>query len=151
MNFSAGRIGLEEERDAWRLLQHFAREHFNRPVYLDWLESSMLNSAFPLEPRDIERLQEPKITPRGYGYYDPLKDVQATVMGIDNGLETRTETLAEQGRDFDEVLETLKAEKEAAAEAGIIFVGGKPTSGSAPENQPANSNDPNGDTSATGG
>jgi capsid protein len=143
VNFSAGRLGVDEERDAWRVIQGWKKEHIIRPVFLDWLQSGMLEGILPIGPGELARLSEPKITARGYGYYDPLKDVEATVMAIDNGLDTRTDTLAEQGKDFDEVLETLKDEKEAADAAGIIFVGGKPSPGIAPENKPADPNDPN--------
>jgi lambda family phage portal protein len=150
VNFSAGRLGVQQEQDNWGILHSLAKHRY-RGVNLDWLQSSMLNNAFRIEPKDIIRLQEPKITPRGFGYYDPLKDMQAYVMGIDNGLDNRTDILAGKGKDFSKNLANLKSEKDEAAKAGVVFVGGKPTSGSAPENQPANANDPNGDTTDTAG
>ena len=126
VNFSAGRIGLEEERDGWRIIQGVGREHLVRPVFLDWLPAGMLTGALQITPMDIERLREPKITPRGYGYYDPLKDIQALEKAISLGVDTRTHTLAEQGREFSEVLETLKTENEMAEEADVDISPAKP-------------------------
>jgi len=150
VNFSAGRLGVDQEHDNWSIIHSFGRNRY-RAVNIDWLKSSMLSKAFPLEPRDVIRLSTPKITPRGWGLYDPLKDVQAYVMECDNGLNNRTDILARKGKDFSKNLANLKSEQEEAKAAGVVFVGGKPTSGSAPENQPANANDPNGDTTNTAG
>ena len=44
------------------------------------------------------------------GFMDPVKEIQATVMAVDNHLVTRHEAVAEYGRDFDDMVETLKDE-----------------------------------------
>jgi len=150
VNFSAGRLGWQNENDHWSILQSPFKYRY-RAVNVDWLKSSMLSNAFPLEPRDIIRLSTPQITAREKDYYDPLKDVQADVMECDNGLNNQIDILAKKGRNFWKNLEKLKTIKEAAKAAGVVFVGGKPTSGSAPENQPQDPKDPNGDSAASGG
>lgn len=151
VNFSAGRIGLEEERDHWRGIQGFGREHLVRPVRLDWQKSGMLAGAIAIDLNQLERLSEPKITPRGYGYYDPLKDVQTDEKRLALGLTSRKRILADQGDDeFEEIMEELDDENAVAAEYEMDIAPAKAGAGSqaagAGEEKPANANDPNGDT-----
>jgi capsid protein len=65
--------------------------------------------------------------PRGWAWVDPLKDIQASVMAINNGLDTRTDVNAENGREFEEIVTTLAAEKALAAKLGLDFTAEKPT------------------------
>ncbi len=139
VNYSSARIGLLEERDIWRGLQQFLVEHFCRRVHLAWLEAGMLTGALALRPADFERLREPQWQPRGWAWVDPMKDVQATVMAINNGLQSRTDALAEQGEEFTETVVKLAAEQALLKQQGIELNTGKPTISqpSAPEAEPA--------------
>ena len=47
------------------------------------------------------------------GYMDPTKEIEADVMAIDNRLASRHEILAQNGRDFDDLLPILREEQEA--------------------------------------
>jgi lambda family phage portal protein len=129
VNFSSARIGLLEERDVWRGLQQFVIEHFCRRVFRAWLRSAMLTGAVEVKPKDFKRFSEPLWKPRGWTWVDPLKDVQAAVMAINNGLDSRTDTLDEQGGDFAETLDKLAAEQEMIEEKGVILLTGTPVSG----------------------
>jgi lambda family phage portal protein len=119
VNYSSARIGLMSERDTWRGIQNFQKEHLQRRVFIAWLKSAMLTGALPIRARDLKRLQEPVFQPRGWRWVDPLKEVQASVLAINNGLDTRTDVIAEQGGDFEERMTTLKHEQEVIAEKGI--------------------------------
>ncbi|MCA1567244.1 MAG: phage portal protein [Acidobacteria bacterium] len=129
VNYSSARIGLLEERDIWRGLQGFVIEHFCRRVYLAWLRAGMLTGELALRPQDFERLREPMWQPRGWAWVDPMKDVQASVLAINNGLATRTDTLAEQGEDFEETVGKLASEQELLDAKAIRIVAGKPSAG----------------------
>lgn len=149
VNFSAGRIGMEEERDGWRIIQGVGREHLVRPVFLDWLPAGMLTGALPINPLDIERLREPKVTPRGYAYYDPKNDIEALEKAIALGVDTRSDTLAEQGREFSEVIAQLKEEQEMADEADVDISPARPGVASQPgDQQTANSDQQSADPNA---
>lgn len=119
VNFSSIRAGLLEERDVWRTLQQFVIEHFCDEVYTAWLEQAFLTGALELTDAEYEAVSMPVWQPRGWQWVDPLKDVQATVMAIDNTLATRTDALAEQGADFEEIVAVLAQEKEMLDAAGI--------------------------------
>jgi lambda family phage portal protein len=146
VNFSAARIGLQEERDWWRSLQVFVIEHFMRRVYLGWLKSSMLTGALPFRIEDLPRLTEPQFIARGWPYMEPLKDAQATALRIKMGTYTRTYDLAEEGNyNFADVLKTLASEEDQADAAGVDI--SPPTGGTVhqPQEETKDPNDPNGD------
>jgi len=121
VNFSSARIGLQGERDWWRGLQFFLILHYLRRIYLAWLKSSMINGALQIGPSDLVRLATPRFIPRGWPYMQPVDDVTAIEKAIAIGIETRTDPLAEQGREFDDVIETLGNEN-AAAEAKKVDI-----------------------------
>jgi lambda family phage portal protein len=119
VNYSSARIGLLSERDVWRGLQGFKVEHFNRVVYLLWLRSSMLSGALDIRVSDYRRLQEPVWHARGWTWIDPKKEADGTVVAINNGFDTITATLAEQGRDLDDYIVERRRELKLLKDAGI--------------------------------
>lgn len=133
-NFSSARIGLLEERDMWKALQRFVSEHFCDAVYAAWLESSYLTGAIEITMGDYEAIQEPTWQPRGWQWVDPVKDVQATILAINNGLATRTDALAAQGQDFEETVLMLAQEKLLLDENGVELAASeqKPSKETAP-------------------
>jgi lambda family phage portal protein len=132
VNYSSARIGLMSEREQWRALQQFMIEHFERTVYLMWLKSAMLSGALNIRVMDYKRLLEPLFQPRGWAWVDPKTDAVATVTGIDNGFDTITDTLAEQGKDIEEFIATRKRELKLMEEAGIELNAAKPAPTGAP-------------------
>lgn len=68
-----------------------------------WLKSSVENGDLPEEAYSAE------ITwvPIGQPWIDPLKEVQADVMALHNGLVSRQEICRRHGRDYETVLEEL--------------------------------------------
>lgn len=132
VNYSSARIGLLSERDTWRALQNFTAEHLCRRVFLAWLRSSMMTGAVKVRPADFERLSEPAFQPRGWRWIDPLKEVQANVTAINNGLDTMTSVIAEQGGDIEETLNTRAAEQKMIEQKGVKLLSGgaeKPAAG----------------------
>lgn len=120
VNYSSIRAGLLEERDVWRFLQCFMIEHFYHRVFQNWLKSAMLTGAVQLSLRDYERIQD-NWRPRGWDWVDPLKDIQAAILAIMNGLESRTDYCDERGDDFLDNVKKLKKEREAMEAAGLAL------------------------------
>lgn len=123
VNYSSMRSGLLIERDVWRMLQRWWIDRLLQPVYEAWLSTSILTGALVLDSRDSRKFQNIKWTPRGWAWVDPLKDVNATVIAIKNGLESRTGALAEKGDDLEDIFEELNAEKKLAESYGMVFEG----------------------------
>lgn len=139
VNYSSMRSGLLIEREYWRTLQEWWTDSFLLPVYEEWMQFAMLSGALKLDSRDPRRFRDVQFRPRGWPWVDPLKDNQATVLAIQNGLGSRTAALAEQGEDFEEIIEQLAEETRIAAELGVTIVG--PAGGAMTEKSPTEEED----------
>lgn len=121
VNFSSGRLGVQESRDYWMELQRMLIESVVQPVFEDWLKASLLNGAIDL-PFDPERYSDEDAIhymPRRWDWVDPLKDTQATILQIQNGLETREGALRKKGTDWRKVMEQTAVEMDYAESLGI--------------------------------
>ena len=123
VNYSSIRSGLLVERDRWRVLQEWWVAAFRQPIFEAWLKWSLISGALVLDSRDPAKFKSVKWTARGWTWVDPLKDVNAAVIAIENGLGSRTSSLAEQGEDFEEICGELVNEKLIAEAAGLDFSG----------------------------
>jgi lambda family phage portal protein len=130
-NYSSMRGGLLAERDMWRTLQEWVATHCHRRVFAAWLPHAALYGHLPARDLSAATVDAVRWLPRGWAWVDPVKDLEAAVLGVQHGFDTRTSVCAEQGADFEENLARLKVEAELAKEAGIEFpapAGAKPTS-----------------------
>lgn len=125
VNYSSMRSGMLTERDLWRTLQQWWISSFLRPVFDDWLGMSLLSGGLVLDSRAPAKYRACRWIPRGWPWVDPLKDTEAGIAEIQTGLGSRTDLLAAQGKDLEEVLEQLAAEKKLAATYGVDISGPK--------------------------
>lgn len=134
VNFSSIRSGVLEERDEWMVLQEWFIEQVLDPIFDQWLRlalaagaitqiSSKGSSALPLAKK--EKFAAHIWMPRRWGWVDPLKDVQATVLAIENDLTTATDAAARAGVDIEDVFITKQREEELRAQYGIAKPQGK--------------------------
>lgn len=133
VNYSSMRSGLLIERDLWRNLQRWWVASFLDRVYTAWLEMSLLSGGLAMDTRDPRKWRAARWVPRGWAWVDPSKDTTATIDGIHTGLETRTQALAEQGKDIEDVFEQLREEKRLAAEYGVDVSGPPQGAAAAPK------------------
>jgi lambda family phage portal protein len=128
VNFSSIRSGVLEERDEWMVLQDWFVEQVLDPIFHRWLQVGLAAgtitqisgkgpSALPLAKR--EKFAQHLWMPRRWGWVDPLKDVQATVLAIQHNLSTTTDANARNGVDIEDVFATKRREKELAAQYGV--------------------------------
>jgi lambda family phage portal protein len=151
-SFASGRIGIYQERDVNRVSSALLEEGLDSPVYLNWLDWSVLNRAVRVPDYEWTILQEHTFRSRGYAYIDPLKDAEAYKILIALGLESRTNILDGLGREFEDTLEELGLENELADEYGVDITGllaaaGSSTTSTSKEQDP---NDPEKDPEDTG-
>jgi lambda family phage portal protein len=120
VNFSSIRAGLLNERDMWRVRQKWLIESFHKPVFKRWLECAVLSGRINLGVRDIDSVADQCAWhPRGWPWVDPLKDQQASAMGVQNGFTTRSRLLGEQGYDLEDTLEELADEEKLIEKYGL--------------------------------
>lgn len=109
-NYSSARAALLE---SWKFLtarrDSFA-DGFATPIFVLWLEEAFDNGTIEL-PNGAPRFWDnPAAWSRGRwigpgrGWVDPTKEAQASQMRMDSGLSTLRDECAEQGLDYEEVL-----------------------------------------------
>lgn len=123
VNYSSIRTAMLVERDEWRALQGRWISMVLMPWFCEWLEFAQLSGQLVLDNRPAEAFEEVSFVPRGWQWVDPLKDVNASVAEIDNGLNSRQRICAEQGDDFEEIAEELAEEQEIIEELGLVLTG----------------------------
>lgn len=121
VSFSSMRSGLQIERDTSKCLQQWWIDRFRSPVFGWFLNDGLLSGGLQLDSRNPLKYLLTKWVPRGWPWIDPLKDVNAAVVAIKNGLGSRTGYLGEQGKDFEEICEEQKDENEIAKTCGLDF------------------------------
>ena len=122
-NYSSSRLSLLEERDNWRSLQGWMIESFHQRIFNEWLDLAVLVGALnlPLYESKPELYRNVRWMPRGWGWVDPTKEVEAYKEAVRCGFTTLTQVIAEQGNDIDEVLLGLANEREQAQELGLTL------------------------------
>lgn len=123
VNYSSMRAGVLVERDQWRSLQRMWVRKFLRPIYAEWIGFAQLSGELVLDTRDPAAWLEARFLPRGWQWVDPLKDINASIAEIDNGLTSRTRVIAETGGDFEEIAEELAEEQAIIKELGLTLTG----------------------------
>lgn len=113
VNFSSIRSGTLDERDQWMALQDWFAGAFLAPLYDQWLKWALLNRAIvddagaALPIARYEDLRAHEWQGRRWQWVDPLKDITANVMAIQNHLASPQQIAAQSGRDLDDVLADL--------------------------------------------
>jgi lambda family phage portal protein len=123
VNYSSIRAGLLDERDQWKLLQRWFCQSFLEPVFERWLNMAILTGQVALPQYKFEKFNRPCFMGRRWPWVDPLKDIQASILGVENGFQTRTDIIAENGGAIEEVFATSENEKELAEKHGLKFSG----------------------------
>jgi lambda family phage portal protein len=124
VNYSSIRAAMLVERDEWRALQSLWIPRFLENIYVEWLTWAQLSGQLVIDDgRDAESFLDVTFVPRGWQWVDPLKDVNASVAEIDNGLNSRQRVCAESGDDFEEIANELLEEQELIDELGLTLTG----------------------------
>jgi lambda family phage portal protein len=112
VNYSSIRAGVLDERDVWRDLQAFLAEHFLQSVFEPFLDMALLTQKIPFSHANFEKYTQTRWQPRGWAWVDPLKDMQAKILGVNSGFDTGANIAAETGQDLEEIYQQLAIEKQ---------------------------------------
>lgn len=129
-NYSSARAALLE---AWRFFRGrrtLLTDTWITPAYQLWFEEQVNAGRFPVT------VDEFYATPAAYlrakwigpprGWVDPVKEVQAAKLRMEAGISTLEDECAEQGTDWEEVLEQQAEERETRLELGLPEPGAVP-------------------------
>ncbi len=122
-NYSSMRAGLIPERDHWRILQTVLAGRVHRRIYAGWLGMSILSKAVALPTSVPSDYLAHKWRPRGWKWVDPLKDLLALELAVSLGVDSRSNGAAQQGHDFEAVVDELADEQEYADERDVDVSG----------------------------
>lgn len=128
VNYSSARIAELSERETWMILQDWLIDSLLVPIYEEWLAISLLSGRITFEsgsalPADkyAKFSNASRFQGRRWSWVDPAKEAQANADNLANQLTSRTRITAEQGEEFDDILEELTAETAAIAAAGLLI------------------------------
>ena len=120
VSYSSVRQGTISERDGWILLQNQFIAQSKVPMFLLWLRSflaSDISGQFPAEK--FEKFAEHEFRGRRWMWVDPMRDMNAAKVAVENGWKTNTDVAADLGTDYADNLDTLRRENEMEKAAGI--------------------------------
>jgi lambda family phage portal protein len=120
-SYSSIRQGALEERDFYKTLHRFMIDHFLDPFYRMWLENVMDMGFIPISgDRKMSKFtQDVTWRGRGFQWVDPLKEMNAAVVGLQNGIISHSDIAANYGRDAEDTFAQIQRDKEMADEFGL--------------------------------
>ena len=126
VNYSSARIAELAERDGWRGVAHWFVGSFVAPTFREWLELALLAGAIELPggaklpaSRLDKYLAGVTFQGRGWDWVDPLKEVSAERIAVQEGFKTRTQVVAQKGGDFEDNVLEIEREAERLASHSV--------------------------------
>lgn len=120
VSYSSIRQGTLEDRDQWKMVQDILIQHFVEPVFREFLMSIMENGVINIPSTRFDKFADSAIfRARGFQWVDPLKEMNAAVIGLKNGILSMQDVANQYGRDVEETFSSINAEKELAAMYGL--------------------------------
>ena len=126
-SYSASRAALLEAWKMFRKRREWFVENFTQPVYEEWLNEAYLLGRVELKNYGTDFLIDKawcgsQWNGPSQGQIDPLKEANAAVIRINNGLSTRTRETAElNGGDFEQNIRILAKESKLLTEKGVVL------------------------------
>lgn len=121
VNYSSIRAGLLEEREEYKVVQNWMIDHVVKPIFSEWLEYALLSGSLKLPAAKVQKFNAAEWRARRWTWVDPLKDTNASILAIENGLKSRRRVIAEQGGDIEETLDEMREDRELAKSKGLAF------------------------------
>jgi lambda family phage portal protein len=127
VNYSSIRAGVLDDREGYKANQTWFINRWQQPVFAKWLEISLLNgslknpfSGAALPFSKLSKFKQAEFRPRRWPWVDPLKDVQADVLAINNRLTSRTKVISENTADnFEDIIRETANEDQFAEENDV--------------------------------
>jgi lambda family phage portal protein len=143
VNFTSIRSGTLEERDRWAADQEWLIAAFMRPVFLAWLQMALLSGVITmpngsaLPAGKLQKFSAHQWQARRWDWVDPKADMEANVLKVRAGLVSPQDVAASMGYDFEDVLTSIKAAQDLAAELGVRLTAYEGTPGATQAPAPA--------------
>ncbi len=121
-SYSSIRQGALIERDSYRSMQQFMIDHFVMPVYKRWLSAAMEMGYLTLPVRVFDKFfMASSFRGRAWSWVDPVKEMNAAVTGIQNGVLSLQDVATQYGKDAEELMAEIQRDKTLAQQFGIKY------------------------------
>ncbi|MGL4574019.1 MAG: phage portal protein [Burkholderiaceae bacterium] len=122
VDLSSMRHGALNDRDTYEAIQQICIDGMSVPMFEASLRMMLDLGQLGTLPMDgFERFNKPKFIARTFRSPDPQKDIAANAQAVSLGVRSRTKICAENGEDFEDVLNELAAEEQLAREKGVTL------------------------------
>lgn len=132
-NFGSQRVGMLDEREGYMGIQRHLIDEALFVVFNDWLEQAMvrnkilLDNGSPLPIAKIDKFREHQWLGRRWQWIDPLKDMEANIAAINNGLSSPQMVAQQSGHDIEAILDDLANFRDMVKARDLTLVGLIPT------------------------
>jgi lambda family phage portal protein len=116
VNFASGRLGEGASRDMAMMSQEHVIDMLVRPHFETWLKYWLLSDQTKLNlSRYDEFCKAAVFNGRRWAYTNPLQDVQADILTVEAGLDSRSHIISEspRGGNAEEVNREIQADRES--------------------------------------
>lgn len=121
-SYSSIRQGALEERDFYRNIQQIMIDHFVRPVYEAWLGAAMeVETVFmPIATFDKFTVAS-EFRGRAWNWVDPMKEMNAAILGMKNGVISLQDVASQYGKDTEELLAEIQRDRDLMTQFGVKY------------------------------
>jgi lambda family phage portal protein len=130
MSFSTGRLEKLPERDNFKTMQEHLKKCLVHPHFNEWLKYAILSGSVQLPISRLEEFQNCAVFhAKRWPYINPLQDRQSDIIGIEAGLDSRSNVIAEseRGGDVEQVDAEQSSDKAMDELHGLDFSNADPT------------------------
>jgi lambda family phage portal protein len=123
VNYSSIRAGTLEFRRRCEAFQHQVMVfQFCRPVWRAWIRQAVLGGQINVDRFNAnpQYYLDVEWRPQAWKWVDPLKDVAAEVLAIDNLLKPRSATIAETGEDRETTDRRIAEDQKSEEDKGLV-------------------------------
>lgn len=122
VSLSAMRHGANQDRDTYESIQQWMRENICEVQFSAWLSLGLSLGEVGRLPADgFDRFNKPAFVARTFRSPDPQKDVAAAAQKVALGITSRTRLCAEEGTEWEEILDELAQEEAMAKARGVTL------------------------------
>lgn len=118
-NYSSQRGALPPERDHWKALQNVVARRLHRPVYRDWIATSLLTGALDLPSMVASNFYAVDWRGRRWTWVDPLDDIQVAEREVALGITSRQRLASDRGHDFETIVDETREDLDYAEEQDV--------------------------------
>lgn len=119
VNYSSIRAGMLDTRDSYKVKARWFVENMVQEVFDAYMPMAFLSGRITLPFSKFDKFNKPTWKSRAWDWVDPLKDIQAMILAINNYLASPQSIIAERGGDASKILREIEEWHKMIAKAKL--------------------------------